>query len=55
MVARSVGETRGRWKGRRIPLDDNLTAIRPRLEDAGVEIIPAKAGNGVGVRLREDQ
>ena len=40
-------------KGRRAPLDDNLSAIRRALEDAGVEFIPAKGGKGVGVRLRE--
>jgi ribosome-binding protein aMBF1 (putative translation factor) len=39
-------------KGRRVPMDDNLTAIRRALEDAGVEFIPAKSGKGVGVRLR---
>jgi transcriptional regulator with XRE-family HTH domain len=38
-------------KGRRVPLEDNLTAIRRALEDAGVEFIPAKGGRGVGVRL----
>ena len=41
-------------KGRRVPLEENLTAIRRALEDAGVEFIPAKNGKGVGVRLRED-
>ena len=40
-------------KGRRVPQDDNLTAIRRALEDAGVEFIPAKSGKGVGVRMRE--
>jgi transcriptional regulator with XRE-family HTH domain len=40
---------------KREPRDDNLTAIRRTLEDAGVEFIPAKNGKGVGVRLREDQ
>lgn len=39
-------------KGRRVPIDENLTAIRRALEDAGVEFIPAKNGKGVGVRLR---
>jgi len=42
-------------KGRRVPLDDNLTAIRRALEGSGVEFIPAKSGKGVGVRLREDE
>ena len=41
-------------KGRRVPLDDNLTAIRRALESAGIEFIPAKGGKGVGVRLREE-
>jgi transcriptional regulator with XRE-family HTH domain len=40
---------------KREPRDDNATAIRRALEDAGVEFIPAKSGKGVGVRLREDQ
>jgi transcriptional regulator with XRE-family HTH domain len=40
-------------KGRRVPIDDNLAAIRRALEEAGVEFIPAKGGRGVGVRLRE--
>jgi transcriptional regulator with XRE-family HTH domain len=39
-------------KGRRVPLDENLAAIRRALEGAGVELIPAKSGKGVGVRLR---
>jgi hypothetical protein len=30
-------------------------AIRGAPEAAGVEFIPAKGGQGVGVRLREDQ
>jgi transcriptional regulator with XRE-family HTH domain len=38
---------------KREPRSDNLTAIRRALEGAGVEIIPAKSGKGVGVRLRE--
>jgi hypothetical protein len=37
---------------KREPRDDNLTAIRRALEDAGVEFIPAKDGKGVGLRLR---
>jgi ribosome-binding protein aMBF1 (putative translation factor) len=41
-------------KGRRVPLDDNLAAIRRALEEAGVEFIPAKSGKGVGVRLRKE-
>jgi transcriptional regulator with XRE-family HTH domain len=41
--------------GRRTPIPNNLAAIRRALEDAGVEFIPAKAGKGVGVRLRKDQ
>lgn len=32
----------------------NLKAIQRALEEAGVELIPAKGGKGVGVRLRED-
>ena len=40
-------------KGRRVPMDDNLTAIRRALEGAGIEFLPAKGGKGVGVRLRE--
>lgn len=39
---------------KRQPRDDNLTAMRLALEEAGVEFIPAKGGKGVGVRLRED-
>jgi transcriptional regulator with XRE-family HTH domain len=38
---------------KREPREDNVTAIRRALEDAGVEFIPAKSGKGVGVRLRE--
>jgi transcriptional regulator with XRE-family HTH domain len=41
-------------KGRRVPLDENITAIRRALEDAGVEFIPAKSGKGAGVRLLHD-
>jgi transcriptional regulator with XRE-family HTH domain len=41
-------------KGRRVPLDDNLAAIRSALEDAGVEFIPARSGKGVGVRLIQE-
>jgi ribosome-binding protein aMBF1 (putative translation factor) len=37
-------------KGRRVPLDENLTAMRRALEDAGVEFIPARGGKGAGVR-----
>jgi transcriptional regulator with XRE-family HTH domain len=37
---------------KREPRDDNLTAIRRALEDAGVEFIPARDGKGVGLRLR---
>jgi hypothetical protein len=37
---------------KREPRDDNLTAIRRAVEDAGVEFIPAKGGKGVGLRLR---
>jgi DNA-binding transcriptional regulator YiaG len=40
---------------KREPREDNVTAIRRALEDAGVEFIPARGGKGVGVRLREDQ
>jgi transcriptional regulator with XRE-family HTH domain len=39
--------------GRRVPVYNNLMAIRRALEDAGVEFIPAKSGKGVGVRLRD--
>jgi hypothetical protein len=28
---------------------------RRALEDAGVEFIPAKSGNGVGIRLRDEK
>jgi transcriptional regulator with XRE-family HTH domain len=38
---------------KREPWSDNLAAIRRALEAAGVEFIPARAGKGVGVRLRE--
>jgi DNA-binding transcriptional regulator YiaG len=38
-------------KGRRVPSDESLNAIRRALEEAGVEFIPAK-GKGVGVRLK---
>jgi transcriptional regulator with XRE-family HTH domain len=40
---------------KRQPRTDNLTSMRSALEDAGIEMIPAKSGKGVGVRLREDQ
>jgi transcriptional regulator with XRE-family HTH domain len=40
-------------KGRRVPLFENLVAIRRALEGAGVEFIPAISGAGVGVRLRK--
>jgi transcriptional regulator with XRE-family HTH domain len=39
---------------KREPIQNNLTAIRRALEDAGVEFIPARSGKGVGVRLREE-
>jgi transcriptional regulator with XRE-family HTH domain len=39
---------------KREPWPDNLAAIRRALEDAGVELISAKGGKGVGVRLREE-
>lgn len=38
---------------KREPIPNNLAAIRRALEDAGVELIPARSGKGVGVRLRE--
>jgi transcriptional regulator with XRE-family HTH domain len=38
-------------KGRRVPFDNNLAAIKRALEEAGVEFIPARSGKGVGVRL----
>jgi transcriptional regulator with XRE-family HTH domain len=40
-------------KGRRVPSNDSLVAIRSALEEAGVDFIPAKSAKGVGVRLRE--
>ena len=40
---------------KRVPIPNNLTAIRRALEDAGVEFIAARSGKGVGVRLREDR
>jgi transcriptional regulator with XRE-family HTH domain len=40
---------------KREPIPNNLTAIRRALEDVGVEFIPAKAGRGVGVRLRYER
>ena len=40
-------------KGRRVPLFENLLAIRRALEGAGVEFIPARSGTGIGVRLRK--
>ena len=39
---------------KREPIPNNRAAIRRALEEAGVEFIAAKAGRGVGVRLRED-
>lgn len=41
--------------GRRVPVYNNLMAIRRALEDAGVEFLPARNGKGVGVRLRIDK
>ena len=38
---------------KRAPVPNNLIAIRRALENAGIEFISAKSGNGVGVRLRE--
>src|ERR1700712_3815421 len=32
----------------------NLKAMRRALEEAGIEFIPAKAGKGVGIRMRQD-
>ena len=40
-------------KGRRVPLDETLTAIRRALEDAGMELLRARGGKGVGVRSPE--
>jgi hypothetical protein len=40
---------------KREPWSDNLIAIRRALEDAGVELIPAKSGKGVGARLRDEK
>jgi transcriptional regulator with XRE-family HTH domain len=42
-------------KGRRIPIDENLLAIRRALQHAGVEFLPAKGGKGVGVRLAREK
>ena len=39
---------------KRTPIPNNLSAICSALEVGGVEFIAAKAGRGVGVRLRED-
>jgi transcriptional regulator with XRE-family HTH domain len=39
-------------KGRRVPNDESLAAIRNALEKAGVEFIPTRSGKGVGVRCR---
>ncbi|WP_104822746.1 helix-turn-helix transcriptional regulator [Rhizobium sp. NXC24] len=40
--------------GKRVPIANNLTAIRTALEAAGVLFIDAN-GNGPGVRLRDRQ
>jgi transcriptional regulator with XRE-family HTH domain len=40
---------------KREPIPNNLTAMRRALEDGGVEFLPAKAGRGVGVRLRYER
>jgi transcriptional regulator with XRE-family HTH domain len=39
---------------KREPRADNLSAMNKALERAGVELIPAKSGKGVGARLREE-
>jgi transcriptional regulator with XRE-family HTH domain len=38
--------------GRRLPIPNNLAAIRKALENAGVKLIAAGKGGGPGVRLR---
>jgi DNA-binding XRE family transcriptional regulator len=39
--------------GRRLPIPNNLAAIRRALEDAGVKFLNAGKSGGAGVRLRE--
>jgi transcriptional regulator with XRE-family HTH domain len=38
---------------KRVPVPNNLVAIRRALEDAGIEFLPRKNGKGFGVRMRE--
>ncbi|NIA69873.1 helix-turn-helix transcriptional regulator [Pelagibius litoralis] len=40
-------------RGARVPVTDNVTAMRKALEAAGVTFIPADDAAGPGVRLRK--
>lgn len=48
----SLSTVRDFEKGRRVPIANNLNAIRTALETAGVVFIDQN-GNGPGVRLRD--
>jgi transcriptional regulator with XRE-family HTH domain len=50
----SLSTVRDFEKGRRVPIANNLQAIRTALEDAGIIVIDQN-GNGPGVRLRDRQ
>jgi transcriptional regulator with XRE-family HTH domain len=50
----SLSTVRDFEKGRRVPIANNLQAIRTALEDAGIIFIDQN-GNGPGVRLRDRQ